>query len=44
VLLLNSLIALARRWREQLDDPQAELASARTAALAAAAATQGARP
>lgn len=44
VLLLNSLIALLRRWREQFDDPLPEAASAQAAALATDTAAQGARP
>ncbi|MHB1198064.1 MAG: ABC transporter permease [Polaromonas sp.] len=44
VLLLNSLIALLRRWREQLDDPLPEVVSAQASALATGPAAQGAQP
>jgi tungstate transport system permease protein len=40
VLLLNSLIALVRRWREKLDDPLPDIASPQASGLAA----QGAQP
>ena len=44
VLLLNTLIALLRRWRERLDDPLPELRRALGASLPAGPGAQGARP
>ena len=44
VLLLNTLIALLRRWRERLDDPLPELRRALDAGLPASPGAQGARP
>jgi tungstate transport system permease protein len=44
VLLLNTVIALVRRWRERLDDPLPELRPALVTGLPAGAATQGTQP
>ena len=44
VLLLNTVIALLRRWRERLDDPLPEVRPAPVAGLRAGAGRQGAQP